>query len=584
MKNWSISRRLMTGFGAVVFLLLVLVVTSISVSREISSMTKEAERIASVQDHAVELRGAAHEMAVVIRDVALFKEGSAREVHINKLKSLHGEYQNAEKEIEAQFALRAGNLPAELTALYEATHKTEDKATASTVVLVDMLKAGDLVEAQKFLAEVVSPAYSAWVGNLTKLINYEESRIASTTAEMVGASSQKVLIICVLALLALAVGVVSMMVVSRSITGELGGEPVAVRRVLLALRDGDLTVSVPVRAGDTTSIMASLSDVRTRLHGLVSVVRRNVDSVASAGAEIAAGNQQLGAQSELSASSIEETAASMDHITSSVKQASDSAQQANHLASIAAKTAEGGGVVMSDVVETMNEINVSSQKISDIIGVIDGIAFQTNILALNAAVEAARAGEQGRGFAVVASEVRSLAQRSANAAKEIKSLITDSVERVQKGSELVNRAGQAVDEVVRSIRQVSDIVGEISAASREQSDSVMQVGSAVKQLDTATQQNASMVEGMIVATRSLQQQAEDLRRSVATFNLGGVASVSLPAVTAAPVVKRPETQSKPAAVKSSPVAKPRIEPSATPAPKAASAIQEPTLDGDWEQF
>jgi methyl-accepting chemotaxis protein len=292
--------------------------------------------------------------------------------------------------------------------------------------------------------------------------------------------------------------------------------------------EGDLSQPVPVNGRDELAEMAqALASMQASLISVVSHVRQSSESVANASAEIAQGNNDLSARTEHQASALEETASSMEELGAAVQQNADSAQQAKQLAVNASAVAAQGGKVVNQVVETMKGINASSRKISDIISVIDGIAFQTNILALNAAVEAARAGEQGRGFAVVASEVRALAGRSADAAKEIKGLINDSVQRVEQGSQLVDQAGDTMRQVVGAIQRVSDIMSEISAASHEQSNGVAQVGEAVQQMDQATQQNAALVEQMAAAASSLKAQAQDLVQSVAVFNLGNFAGGSL---------------------------------------------------------
>ena len=313
--------------------------------------------------------------------------------------------------------------------------------------------------------------------------------------------------------------------VTRSITRQLGGEPLYATEIARQIAAGNLAVAIDVRAGEKDSLLGTMRDMRDSLARIVVQVRGGSESIATASSQIAQGNQDLSSRTEQQASSLQQTAASMEELGSTVKQNADNARQANQLAQGASEVATRGGRVVAQVVDTMRGIQTSSQKIADIIGTIDGIAFQTNILALNAAVEAARAGEQGRGFAVVASEVRSLAQRSAEAAKEIKSLITDSVERVAAGSSLVDQAGSTMDEVVGAIRRVTDIMSEISAASTEQSQGVSQVGDSVSQMDKVTQQNAALVEESAAAADSLRQQAEALVQSVAVFRLAhGVAA------------------------------------------------------------
>ena len=316
-------------------------------------------------------------------------------------------------------------------------------------------------------------------------------------------------------------GLVAVLLVARafvkSITGPVG-EAVVVAQ---AVAEGNLDVHVEVRGNNELGLlMLALRDMRDHLAKVVSTVRQGAEGVATASAQIASGNQDLSSRTESQASALEQTAASMEQLSATVQQNADSALQANQLALNASSVAQKGGDVVAQVVDTMKDINDSSRKIADIIGVIDGIAFQTNILALNAAVEAARAGDQGRGFAVVATEVRSLAGRSADAAKEIKSLITASVERVEHGTALVDGAGATMQDVVTSIRRVTDIMGEISSASKEQSLGVSQVGEAITQMDQVTQQNAALVEEMAAAASSLKAQAGDLVATVASFHLG----------------------------------------------------------------
>ena len=295
------------------------------------------------------------------------------------------------------------------------------------------------------------------------------------------------------------------------------------REVELSMRriaEGDLATPVPAgRHDEVGRMIAALGEMQHRLQGLVTDVRRSTESITTASSEIAAGSQDLSSRTEQTASSLQQTSSSMKQLTGTVKQSADSARQANQLASSAAAVAERGGQVVAEVVITMDQINASSKKIADIIGVIDGIAFQTNILALNAAVEAARAGEQGRGFAVVASEVRSLAQRSASAAREIKTLIGTSVEKVDSGSKMVAHAGTTMQEIVASVQRVSDIIGEITVSASEQSDGIGQVNTAVTQLDQMTQQNAALVEQSSAAAESQKDQAIHLSGMVSAFKL-----------------------------------------------------------------
>ncbi|WP_432241324.1 methyl-accepting chemotaxis protein [Herbaspirillum robiniae] len=391
----------------------------------------------------------------------------------------------------------------------------------------------------------------------------------------------------------LVVGVVvsaMMLAIIRRITRSLGGEPAYAVDIATRIASGDLTVRVQTRPGDTRSLLYEMSSMRERLAAVIKGIHQGTDAIDIGAREIAAGNLDLSSRTEEQAGSLATTASSMDSLTSTVKQNADNARQAGQLANNASDIASRGGEVVGQVVQTMEGITESSRKISDIIGVIDGIAFQTNILALNAAVEAARAGEQGRGFAVVASEVRSLAQRSAQAAKEIKALIEDSVQRVGSGSDQVARAGETMGEVVSAVRRLTDIVGEISAASEEQRNGIEQVNHAIGQMDQVTQQNAALVEEAAAAAGSLEDQARRLKQAVAAFRVDGELEAAA-GITAAPAAaKRSPVAAKPAAARldapkaakpAAAAAKPLPAPASAPAKAKAKSADD---DGEWETF
>ena len=396
----------------------------------------------------------------------------------------------------------------ELRAKYQTAKEEVGKAKAG----------GDTVETARVFKESFQPAAKAYENRVLELLSIERKAIDDMSARIDAANTRSFNLRLFLTLATVVIGAILAFLISRSIVRPLA-RAVEVAETVAA---GDLSVDIRVESRDETGqLMQALKNMNESLAKVVGEVRTGTETIATASGQIASGNQDLSSRTEHQASSLQQTAASMEELTSTVKQNADNARQANQLAVSASEVAVKGGSVVSQVVDTMGSINASSKKIVDIIGVIDGIAFQTNILALNAAVEAARAGEQGRGFAVVASEVRSLAQRSAAAAKEIKTLIGDSVEKVEEGSKQVEEAGRTMDEIVGSVKRVTDIMGEITAASQEQTSGIEQINQAITQMDQVTQQNAALVEEASAAAQSLQEQASSLSQVVGVFRLEG---------------------------------------------------------------
>ena len=577
MGNLKISTRLAGAFGLLVLLLVGLAVAAYSQLSSIHDDTLDlADKwLPSVQVvNQMQTQATGNRVAVathILNTDEAAMGGIEQEITQGRDK-LAKQRQTYEKLISSPEEKR---LYEEFSAAWKKYAETNDKVLAHS-------RKNENDQARALLQGESRQNYVAAMALLDKLVELngagaEQSKAASERSYSVALTT-----LFVTAALAIAVAVVAALWLIRSITGPLARAVHAADLVAA----GDLTVQIQADSQDETGkLLQSLDKMQQALVRTVSTVRQNAESVASASAQIASGNHDLSARTESQASALEETAASMEELGSTVRQNADNARQANQLAVSASTVAVQGGEVVSQVVETMKGITTASNKIADIIGVIDGIAFQTNILALNAAVEAARAGEQGRGFAVVASEVRSLAGRSAEAAKEIKSLIGASVERVEQGNVQAERAGQTMTEVVNAIRRVTDIMGEISAASSEQSAGVSQVGEAVTQMDQATQQNAALVEQMAAAAGSLSGQARELVEAVAVFKLAQGASGQWSAAPAHKPVAAPAP--RPAAPRPSLGAK---KPASAPASKPAASLSAPKPvaaadgQGDWESF
>jgi len=392
-----------------------------------------------------------------------------------------------------------------------------------TAAREDILRAknsGQAEEANRIIEQVFMPAAKKYQELVQQLLEAQRgylNHLANAVQDNYQSAKSTIL---ALSLAAFICGMICAWLLSRSITRELGGEPSYAADIARHIAAGDLATEIKIESSDHSSLLYAMKHMRDSLAEIVSQVRAGTETIASASNQIAAGNMDLSARTEAEASALEETAASMEELNATVRQNADNARQANQFAASASEVAAKGGAVVSEVVCTMHGINSSASKITEIIGVIDGIAFQTNILALNAAVEAARAGEQGRGFAVVATEVRNLAQRSAAAAKEIKVLIGDSLDQVQTGSKLVEQAGATMRDIVDSVGQVAAIMQDITNASQEQSLGIAQVNQAITQMDDTTQQNSALVEEAATASVSLQDQAQNLAQMVSVFKLG----------------------------------------------------------------
>ena len=524
----KVSTRLALGFGILVLLIAVMGGSSML---KINAVDESLHRVVDDRYPKIaslnEIKNNLNQVARSMRNMLIMTSPADVKREIDRIASARNDNVERLDKLRAQIHAEKGK--AFLAALVEARGKyapTQDRFTELTA-------AGKTEEAKTLLVGELRPAQLAYFAALDDLIKFQVSLMADSTTDAEAAVASVKAVIWTASGAALMVAVLMAVWVTRSITRELGAEPGEASALVQRVAEGDLSAAIDLRSGDTTSLMVHLKEMQASLTRVVGTVRGNADSVATASAQIAQGNLDLSQRTEEQASALEETAASMEQLGSTVRQNADNARQANQLALGASAVAIKGGEVVGQVVDTMKDINNSSKKIADIISVIDGIAFQTNILALNAAVEAARAGEQGRGFAVVASEVRNLAGRSAEAAKEIKSLISDSVERVEQGTALVDQAGVTMTEVVSSIKRVTDIVGEISAASTEQSAGVSQVGEAVSQMDQVTQQNAALVEESAAAAQCLKGQAQQLVQAVAVFKLVQGTEATAPAPFAA---------------------------------------------------
>nr|WP_307728554.1 methyl-accepting chemotaxis protein [Massilia solisilvae] len=507
----KVGVRLGAGFALMIVLLFVVALVGITRLQDSNQTTAKV-----VQDRytkaalSARLRDSVNTGAVNLRTALLFSDPAAAKQYLEQLTTTR----KGSQEILAR--LEKLNITPTGKALYKEINDTRAKYAPARDRTASLYLEGKQAEAVQLLTTELVPLQAAYFDAIDKMVKYQEQQMERDSADAAEAGRQAIILMIGLALAAAVAATLIGFVVARSIT-----TPVATAvEVAEAVAQGDLTRQIQVNSKDEIGqLLTALKHMNESLVRIVSEVRTGTDTIATASGEIAAGNQDLSSRTEEQASSLEETASSMEELTSTVRQSAENAHQANQLAAAASQIAGKGGEVVGQVVQTMASINESSSKIQEIIGVIDGIAFQTNILALNAAVEAARAGEQGRGFAVVASEVRNLAQRSAAAAKEIKELINDSVERVDDGTKLVGQAGVTMQEIVQSVQRVTDIMTEMTAATREQTAGIEQINLAISQMDQVTQQNASLVEEAAAASEAMQEQAGSLARAVSVFRL-----------------------------------------------------------------
>jgi methyl-accepting chemotaxis protein len=514
--NMKIGQRLALGFAVVLALSIIITVIGIlklnAVAGAAEQMLDEPikkERVISDWSHNVALAVIRTSAIVKSSDTSLTEFFAKSTEETNK--NAAGYMKEAERLLDTPEEKQAFAKLMEVRKVY----------VSSRSETIKLKNAGQLEQSNEMHDKVYVPASEAYQKGMSDLVKVQRTRLDTLHEEIVRIKQESRRTVILLGILSVAFGIVCAWWLTRSITRPVTAAVALARRVAA----GDLTTHPQVSSKDEIGeLQEALKDMNDHLFELVRDIRTGANAIATASSEIAAGNLDLSSRTEEQASSLEETASSMEELTSTVAQNADKARQANVLATSAGAVAGQGGVVVSQVVETMASINASSKKISDIIGVIDGIAFQTNILALNAAVEAARAGEQGRGFAVVATEVRSLAHRSAAAAKEIKVLISDSVSKVEDGTKLVDQAGATMTDIVGSVQRVSDIISEITSATDEQTAGIGQINQAIAQMDQVTQQNASLVEEAAAASGAMQEQAAHLAEVVSVFKLDDAAA------------------------------------------------------------
>jgi methyl-accepting chemotaxis protein len=515
----TVRTKLLLAFGGLAAMVLAVSALSLhSLGASNERFTSYVQGINARETVASHVRSAVDQRAIAARNLVLVSRPEDLQAEKAIVGKAHAEVQARLAQLKTM-AAESTTISPKARELIGEIDRIEQKYGPVALAIVDLALAQKRDEAIAKMNAECRPLLAALAKASDEYAAFTGQRAHELVDEAAASYAAKRRLLIAVCLAACAAALLGGVLITRSLLRSLGAEPAALGRAAQKVAGGDLGPVAGSADAPRDSVLASLAVMQASLATIVGQVRSASESIATGSAQIAHGNMDLSQRTEVQASALQQTAATMDELGATVRNNADNAQQANQLALNASSVAGQGGEVVGRVVETMRGINASSKKIADIIAVIDGIAFQTNILALNAAVEAARAGEQGRGFAVVASEVRNLAQRSAEAAKEIKSLITGSVAQVEEGTALVDQAGTTMDEIVRAIRRVSDIVGEITAASAEQSSGVTQIGQAVSQMDQATQQNAALVEESAAAAASLKRQSEQLVEAVAVFRL-----------------------------------------------------------------
>jgi methyl-accepting chemotaxis protein len=594
LANMKVGVRLGLGFALVLVLLVMVTVVGILRMAQIQNRLDHVVSVNNVVTRLViDMRNNVSERVTSLRTLTLMTDPSDMEPELKRFKDQTDKYDALQQKLADKFAAEASSDEKSLLAQVK---DAENQMMPAVAKASQLYLANNAMDATRVMVKEIRPAQKKWMDALDQLGALEDKLNSQTQAEAESAFASARNFMLVLLALAVGMGVAAATVITRGLLKQLGGEPGYTSTIATSIAHGDLSIAIDTKSSDRGSLLSEMKQMRNSLVDIVSQVRRGTHTITTASREIAAGNVDLSSRTEMQASSLEKTASAMEELTSTVKQNADNAREANHLAATASDVARKGGEVVSQVVGTMGEINSSASKIADIIGVIDGIAFQTNILALNAAVEAARAGEQGRGFAVVASEVRNLAQRSAAAAKEIKTLIGDSVEKIGRGSKLVGQAGETMEEVVASVKRVTDIMSDIASASAEQSAGIEQVNLSIIEMDGMTQQNAALVEEAAAAFQSLQDQAAELQRVVSIFKLAEgeeqVAEAAPAPVTTAvatrAVVARPARAQLKKPVGSSANARAKAEAKGAQAPAAdastAKKVAAAAASDDWEEF